>query len=119
MKKTLVSVGLISILLVIGSTITGCGGGNNPSSVVIKYHTAVEKGNTKAIMGLMDSESAEMAAMFSYALQQMLAEYGSIASTEQTINNGTAVVKVTYKNGQTENYDLVNVDGKWLITMNK
>ena len=119
MKKSLFLFGLISLMLIIGLAVIGCSGGSDPSNVVKQFHTAVEKGDNKAIAKLVTPESSGTVIGLLQLFQGTLMEYGSIESTQQTIDGDTAVVEVTYKNGNTDNYDLVKVDGKWLITINK
>jgi len=118
MKK---AAGLISLILIIGTALAGCAGGGSPSSVVRQLHTAIEQGDNKTITDLTVSEAAGVIIKMMQTLQQTYADTGGIAKTEQTINGDTASVKVTYKNGDSDNYDLIKVDGKWKVTvkMNK
>jgi len=119
MKKHFLFIGLISLLLIMGIVVIGCGGGSSPTSVVKKLHTAIEKGDSKAIGQLMTPDAAQMMAMLGEKAKGMMATYGGIAKTEETINGDNAVVKVTYKNGETSDYELVKIDGKWKVTIDK
>ena len=119
MKRYLFFAGLISIILVIGLVVTSCGGGSSPTNVVKQLHTAIEKGDAKKISELMTPEAAGMMAMMGEKAKGMLASYGAITNTQETINGNTATVVVTYKNGETGDFDLVKVDGKWKVSMDK
>ncbi|MDR0320479.1 MAG: DUF4878 domain-containing protein [Treponema sp.] len=118
MKKHFSFIGLISLLLIIGIVAIGCSGGS-PTSVVKKLHTAIEKGDSKAIGQLMTPEGASMMAMMGEKAKGMIASYGGIAKTRETIDGNDALVEVTYKNGETSDYELVKIDGKWKVTIDK
>lgn len=118
MKRTF-SIGIISLLLIIGLVITSCGGGGSPSNVIRKLHTAVEKGDTKVISELVVPEAAALILKMMEQLQEAYTESGGIAKIEETIDGNTAVVTVTYKMGDTADYDLVKVNGKWKGTIDK
>jgi hypothetical protein len=119
MKKHFSFIGLISLLLIIGILVIGCSGGGSPTSVVKKLHTAIEKGDAKAIGQLMTPEAAQMMAMMGEKAKGMIATYGGVAKTEETIDGNNAVVKVTYKNGETGDFELIKIDGKWKVTIDK
>ena len=122
MKKHIYFIGLISLLLIIGIIAIGCSVGGSPTSVVKKLHTAIEKGDAKAIGQLMTPEAAQlmiMMGMMGEKTKGMMAAYGGIAKTEEIIDGNNAVVKVTYKNGETSDYELVKIDGKWKVTIDK
>ena len=118
MKKHFSLIGLISLLLVIGIVAAGCSGGS-PTSVVKKLHTAIEKGDSKAIGQLMTPEAAQIMAMMGEKAKGMMATYGGIAKTEESIEGNNAIVKVTYKNGETSDYELEKIDGKWKVSIKK
>ena len=118
MKKYALLAGLISLMLIIGMALISCGGAG-PSSVVKSLHTAIEKGDTKAINNLATTETAQLLAMLGDKGKGALAEKGGITKAEETITGDTAVVNVTYKNGETEKFDLVKEDGKWKVSMKK
>jgi hypothetical protein len=116
MRRTLTLVSAISLTLVMGLSVIGCGG-SSPSKVVRQFYAALEKGDAKAIGELSTPETAELLIPFLEKAKGMAAAYGGITNTEETINGDTATVSVTYKNGSTENYDLVKVNGKWKVSM--
>jgi len=119
MKKLFSFIGLVSLLLIMGIVVIGCGGGDSPTGVVKKLHTAIEKGDSKAIGELMTPEAAQMMAMMGEKSKGMLKTYGGIAKTEETIDDDEAHVTVTYKNGETGDFELVKIDGKWKVTLDK
>jgi hypothetical protein len=49
----------------------------------------------------------------------MVAAKGGITNTEETIDGDTAIVETTFKDGSTEELNLVKVDGKWKVTIDK
>jgi len=107
-------------MLIIGMVIIGCGNsGGSPSSVVRQLHTAIEKQDTKKINNLMTEEGAQIMNMLGEKAKGMLAEYGEREKSEETIDGDYAVVEVTYKNGETEKYDLEKINGKWKVTIDK
>jgi len=119
MKKCFSLIGLISLLLIIGIVAVGCSVGGSPTSVVKKLHTAIEKGDSKAIGQLMTPEAAQMMVLMGEKAKGMMATYGGIAKTEESIVGNNAVVKVKYKNGETSDYELVKIDGKWKVAIDK
>ncbi|MCL1814754.1 MAG: DUF4878 domain-containing protein [Treponema sp.] len=121
MKRILFTVALISFALVIGFTILACGGGNSdsPSAVVKQFFTAVEKGDTKALEKSATSETVALLAMFGEKAKEGATSNGKIKSTAEEIDGDTAVVTITFENDETENIDLVKVDGKWKVSISK
>jgi ketosteroid isomerase-like protein len=120
MKKSLYFLGMISLMLVIGFTVIGCGGGaGSPSSVVKQLHTAIEKGDADKINELMTPEAASMILMFGEKAKGSITEKGKISKTEEKIDGDKATVKVTYDNGNEEEFELVKLDGKWKVSMEK
>lgn len=117
MKKNLLSIGIISLLLIIGMVFIGCESGGSPSGVIRSLHSAIEKGNKEEIVKLMTAESSALVLKMLPELQKSYAESGGIAKVEHTINGNTAVVKVTYKNGGTDDYDLIKENEKWKATI--
>jgi hypothetical protein len=57
--------------------------------------------------------------MFGTKAQGMVTENGKIKTMVESVNGDTAVVKVTFENGEEEDIDLVKVDGKWKVTISK
>jgi len=106
-------------MLMVGLLFTGCQGRRDPSSVVRQLHTAVRNGDNGAISNLMTAEAAGLALKLLSDLQESYTDSGGIASMEQNISGDTATVKVTYRNGDTDTYDLVRVDGRWRVTIAK
>ena len=127
MKKTFFLIGLIGFVLIIGFTVSGCGGGSGPSAVFKQSYAAMQKGDTKTVIALLEPGSA---AMFAGLMEEYEAEFkeemkastvktGGIAKIEETITGDTAVLKVTYKDGSSEDQKMVKVDGKWKMSMGK
>jgi len=108
---------LICILVLIA--MTSCSGADSPSTVVRQLITAIENGDTAAINNLMTPDSAELILLFLEKIQGVFLEQGAITNTEEIISGDTAVVTVTFRNGEREEYDLVRVNRRWLVTINK
>jgi len=119
MKKHFSFIGLISLLLIIGFAVIGCSSADNPASVVKKLHTAIEKGDSKAIGQLMTPEAAQMIILMGEKAKGTIDSFGGIAKTEESIDGNNATVIVTYKNGETSDYELVKIDGKWKVAIDK
>ena len=125
MKKTISLIGIISLALIVGLAIIGCGGGGSPESVVREFYSAVEKGNTQKMLDLSTPGSAGMINMMAGMMEDekvkgQMEERGKIESTEVTsISDESATVKVTYTNGEDDNYDLKKINGKWKIDLSK
>ena len=125
MKKIFSFIGIISLVLIVGLAVIGCGGGASPESVVREFYTAVERGNAQKMLDLSTPESAAMISMLAGMLEDekvkgSLEERGRIASTEVTdISDEAATVKVTYANGDDDDFNLVKINGKWKIDVSK
>jgi len=119
MRKIVFSISFIGLMLILGMTLIGCGGRGSPSTVVRQLHTAVERGDNSRISELMTAEAAGLALKMLPDLQRAYADSGGIARVEETITGNTAQVRVTYRNGDTDVYDLVRVDGRWRVTITK
>jgi len=119
MKKAFYPIGFICLLLFCGLAFVGCAGRGSPSSVVRQLHTAIERGDNARISELMTPEAAALALKMLQNLQEAYAASGGITRTEETITGNTAVVRVTYRNGDTDVIDLVRVDGRWRVTLVK
>ena len=120
MKKNLFSIGLVSLILIIGLALAGCSkGGGSPSSIARQFYAALEKSDSKAIGELMTPDAAATMLVFAEKAKGMIAAKGSIKSTKETINGNTAVVKATFTDGSTEELNFVKVDGKWKVTIEK
>jgi hypothetical protein len=121
MKNTMKFLGVIALAAVIGLTAAACksGGGASPSSAVRSFHTAVEKGDAKALEKVATSETAALMAMFGEKAKEGVTANGKIKSTTEKIDGDTAVVTVTYDNGETQDIDLVKEDGKWKVSISK
>jgi hypothetical protein len=119
MKNTIKILGIIAMVAIIGLTMIACGGGESPSSVARKAIAAVEKGDEKGINATMTAETAALVIpMLEKAKGQMAGKKG-IAGTEEKIDGDTAVVKVTFNDGSTDDFKLVKDGGKWKVTISK
>jgi ketosteroid isomerase-like protein len=116
MKKTSSLLKSFGFAIAIGLMATGCGG-NSPSKVVRQTWAAIEKGDAKAYGELMTPETASLVVMLGEKAKGSVAAKGGIVSTKETINGDAATVTATYKDGTTDEWQLVKVDGKWKVKM--
>jgi len=114
MKRVMMLAGVVCVAFIFG-----CSGAESPSSVARKFYAAVEKNDSKAMGKVATPETVQMMAMFGEKAQGMMASYGKIKSTEEEIDGDTAVVTVTFENGETQDLDLIKVNGAWKVTINK
>jgi len=117
MKKMLSVTAFIGLLLTATLTGNGCSASNSPTNVVKQFIAIVENGDAKNYSKVMTPESASQVAMFGEKAKTALVAKNGIASTKETINGDKAVVEVTFKDGSTEKFELVKVDGKWKVAI--
>ena len=111
---------IIALVAVIGFSIVSCGGGGgSPSAAVRSFFTAVEKGDSKALEKVATEETAALIAMFGEKAKEGVTSNGKIKSTTEKVDGNNAVVTVTYENGETQDIDLIKVDGKWKVSISK
>jgi hypothetical protein len=111
MKKRLSILGLVVIAF-----FAGCSA-STPTAAAQKFFAAIEKNDTKALGEVATPETVELIAAFGEKLPNALAEYGKATFGPETIDGDTAVVPVTFANGEGDNLDLVKVDGKWKVSI--
>lgn len=116
MKKRYFIYGLLVVAL-LGS----CSLSNSPKAALNNFSKAVEKNDMKALAKVATPETVQLIAMFGSKAQgyavSMAEENGKVTNITEKIDGDKAVVTVTYANGNTENYDLIKVDGKWKVHM--
>jgi uncharacterized lipoprotein len=114
MEKKNFVVGLVLIVL-----LAGCSLASSPKAAVQKFYKAVEKNDIKAMADVATPETVQLMAMFGTKVQGMLAANpnGKVNSVTEAIDGDTAVVTVTFENGEETNIDLVKIDGKWKVSM--
>jgi len=116
MKRLLIGAALICVVLFIA----GCRRDNNtPSAVMREFWTAVQSGDAAAMGRTATPETVQMIVMFGEKGQAMLAAYGGITNTIEEIDGDTAVVTVTFENGETGEFYLIRVDGNWRVHITK
>jgi hypothetical protein len=120
--KTLPKSTIIAIAVVVG--VLGLAwflfGNDSPSTVVEKYHTAMEKGDLKTLKRIVptfkDLDAQWRMQMLADAPMEMAAAGRTrrdIGSISHIINGNTAAVTVVYKNASIRSYSLVKVNGRW------
>ena len=114
MKRMMMLAGVVCVIF-----IAGCAGSGSPSSVARKFFAAVEKNDIKAMGQVATPETVQMMAMFGEKASGMITAYGKIKSTSEEIDGDTAVVTLIFENGETTDLDLIKIDGKWKVTIDK
>jgi hypothetical protein len=114
MRRVMMLVGIVCVVF-----IAGCGNNDSPSSAARKFYAAVEKNDAKAMGQVATVETVQLMAMFGEKAAGMVAANGKIKSTTEKIDGDTAVVILTFENGETENLDLKKIDGKWKVAISK
>jgi hypothetical protein len=115
MKRFLMVAGILCVAFFLVSC-----GGDDPSSVAKKFYEAVEKGDTNAVERYSNAETAAMIAALGEKASETAGSRGKITDASEKSNDGEkAVVVLTFADGDTEELDLVKVDGKWKVSMGK
>ena len=107
----------IWLILIVGLVITNYSkvqAEDSPSEVVKQFHTAMVKGNIKAMAELTDIPEILLTFSFEKDQKAHIAK-GDIVKIEETIDGNIAIVKIIYKNGSIEEGKLIKIDGKWKI----
>jgi hypothetical protein len=111
------SMKLIGFAIIIGLVVAGCGnGGGSPSNVVKRYYAALAKGDAKTLGEVMTPKGAANLSSFMTKAKDHVTALGEITGTEETVDGDTGVVRVTFKNGSTEEIDVVKIGGKWKVS---
>jgi predicted negative regulator of RcsB-dependent stress response len=114
MKRVIMLAGIVCVVF-----IASCGSNDSPSSVARKFYAAVEKNDAKAMGQVATPETVQMMAMFGEKASGMVTAMGKIKKTTEEINGDTAVVTLTFENGETSDLDLIKIDGKWKVVVSK
>jgi len=113
MKRMMIFAGIVCLVF-----IAGCSN-ESPSSVARKFYAAVEKNDSKAMGQVATSQTVQIMGMLGEKGQGMMAAYGKIKSTSEEIDGDSAVVTLAFENGETMDLDLIKVDGKWKVNIDK
>jgi hypothetical protein len=103
--------GFICVLII------GCAASNSPTAAAKNFFAAVQKNDTKALGKYATPETISLMAMFGTKLQGTVSAYGKITGTTETIDGDTAVVTVSFENGEDTEINLKKIDGKWKVHM--
>jgi hypothetical protein len=121
MGKTLFSIGLLGLTLIVGLSAISCNiiGGGSPSYVTRQFYAALAKGDSKTISELATPQTARLIEGAREKISGLVIAKGDITNIEETIDGDTAVVRTTFKDGSTDELHLVKVGGKWKVTIQK
>lgn len=115
LKRALIAV--TAALLALG--MTSCGGGSSPTAAAKAFIAAVQKGDAKAMEKVATKNTVELMGLFSEKAAAAMKEYGKITNAAEEIDGDTAVVSLTFENGETEEITLIKENGKWLVSIHK
>jgi len=119
MKGRMHMVRLLGLALAVALGFTGCGG-PSPSKVTKQFFAAVEKGDMADLHKCATAETVSTARVFKEKAKGWVHAKGGVVSAEETIKDSkTAVVRVKFKDGSTENIDVVKVKGRWKVSVKK
>ena len=135
MKKKLSVIGLLVMMMAIGSMIISCGGGKStPSKAALAFTENIENGNYDAAFNMLQGadeatpeEKEKTKAFFSESSKEMNKK-GGISKKEilsETLSEDgmkdTVEMKITYVDGTSDESDnkLIKTDDGWKITMEK
>lgn len=107
--------GIFAFCLVLVVLLAGCSAANTPSAVVREYYKALEKNDPKALAKVTTEKSAKNLAQFATKARDHVVALGMIKTVTEEINGDTAVVTVTFET-DTEEIDVIKVDGKWKVS---
>jgi len=114
MKRMVMLAGIVCVVF-----IAGCSAGGSPSQAARKFYAAVEKNDVNAMKQVATAETVQLMVMFGEKASGMITAYGKIKSTTEKINGDTAVVTLTFENGETTDLDLIKENGNWKVTVKK
>ena len=107
-RKNFLLVALLSLALV---AVVGCG--ESPTSTVKKFYTAVDSGDSKTLEQVAGPGAGMLASPLG---KTAVMQNGMPKSYSQTVNGNSATVTVTFENGQTEQFPVSKVNGKWQMS---
>jgi hypothetical protein len=111
MKRKMVFAGVICLLII------GCAASNNPIAAAKNFFAAVQKNDTKAMGKYATPETISLMATFGTKMQGAMSAYGKVTGTTETIDGDTAIVTVSFENGEDTEINLKKIDGKWKVHM--
>jgi len=114
MKRMMMLTGIVCAVFFAGCSLVG-----GPSSAARRFYAAVDRGDTKALEQAATPETVQLITMYGEKAKGMLTSNGRIKSTTEKIDGNTAVVTLTFENGETTDLDLIKTDGKWKVTIKK
>jgi ketosteroid isomerase-like protein len=112
---------MLAVILVLGLVFASCGGGSSPGDTVKKFYAALEKYDVKGLEATATPETVQLLTLFGgeEKIKKAIKDQGKITIVSETIDGDTATVAVAYEGGDEEEIDLIKVDGKWKVTINK
>jgi len=118
MKKLLKGILVVVIAASLVFGLASCGGGS-PTAAARAFYAAVAKGDAKALEKVATPETASLIAMFGEKAKTSMEGYGKITGTSEKIDGDTAVVSLTFENGETQEVTLIKVKGQWKVNISK
>ena len=106
--------------LVVVALLAGCSLVNSPKAAVQKFGKAIERNDMKALAKVATPETVQLVATFGSKIQGYAASMSAkkIKKVTEKIDGNTAVVTITFADGEEEKFNLIKVDGKWKVHIN-
>jgi hypothetical protein len=114
MKKISLVFGVVCTLFVFA-----CSQADTPSAVAKKFYEALTKNDAKAIGQYATPETAALVTTYGAKIQSSMTTYGKITEVTESIDGETASATLKFENDETLDLNLVKVDGKWKVAVDK
>jgi len=103
--------------LVVAALMAGCSLINSPKAAVRKFGKVVEKNDMKALEKVATRETVELVASFSPKIQRYMTSMSrkKVKTITQEVDVNTAVVIVTFDDGEEEHFDLIKDGKEWKV----
>jgi uncharacterized lipoprotein len=99
--------------------VAGCSNNNTPSAVVREFYNAVAENDVKKMGQYATPETVGTVSLYGQKMQGYVIALGKITNITEEIDGDTAVVTVSFANDDEQKVDVVKIDGKWKVKMEK
>jgi hypothetical protein len=110
---------VLMLAMLVFVSIIGCGSNNTPTETVKKFYEAGLKGDMKTLEAISTQRMFSVATAFKEKMQGAIKKSGKITKISEVIKGDTAIVTVTTKDGEVSKMNLVKVNGKWKVDLEK
>jgi hypothetical protein len=102
--------------------LSGCSASDeSPSVIVQKFYEALMEKNVERMEAYSTPRTVELLTktLFGKTYPWALRRYGKFNIFEEKIDGDSAMVRLKFENGNTENWPLIKVDNKWMVDFEK